>query len=242
MKKSQRLRFYALVDKQSKGTLNDAESVELKQLAALVSLHPNAAEDTEDETDDEKKKREEKEASDKKAEDDKKKDDEEDKKDEDAKAKAAAKPGVSARLAAAMAGLKGGTPAQAAADLKAEQTAHAKTKADLTAANSQLSALNAQLSAANAALSALCDFLGLKPAEVSGKTQADIDALCTAKINAAAIEQVASIGFASAKLPTPTENEGAAATKAELHKQYNAISDPNERAAFYAKHKDKLLG
>ena len=244
MKKSQRLRFYSLVAKQAKGeALTIDESADLKTLSALVATHPNAAEDTDDETDEEKKKRLEKEKEDeaakKKAEDEKKEEDEKKKKDEEAKG---AKPGVSARLSAALKGLTGGTPAQAAADLKTEQTAHAKTKADLSAKDQQIATLNAQLKADQSALSALCDFLGIKPAEISGKTQSDVDGILTAKIQAASIEQVASLGFPSVKLPAPAEGAGTAATKAELHKEFAAITDSTARAEFYAKHKDKLLG
>ena len=235
MKKSQRLRFYALVSKQSQGTaLDAAESAEFRTLAALVATHPNASEDTDDttttETDEEKKKREEKEAADKKAADDKKKEDDE----AAAKAKGL-KPGVSARLSAAMAALK---PGSAAGVVTAELQ---QARKDLATAQGDLATTKATLKSTETSLNALCDFLGLKPADVAGKSQADIDGICTAKINAAAIEQVASLGLNPATLPAPS-GAAAATDKSELHRQYNAITDPNERARFYAKHEKQLLG
>lgn len=232
MKKSQRLRFYALVAKQSEGkALSDTESADLKTLSTLAAAHPNSSDDTDDtkkdETEEEKKKREEKEKKDKEDADKKTADE------EAAKAKAALKPGVSARLAAAMASLGGGTPAQAAADLAAERTAHGKTTADLTQARADLDTTKASLKSTETALGALCDFLGLKPADIAGKTQADIDGICTAKIGAAAISQVTSLGFSPGKLPAPNASstgDSKLMTKAE----FDALT-PSKKMEFSVK-------
>lgn len=236
MKKSQRLRFYALITKQSKGeALTAAESAELATLAGLVATHPSASEDTDDtttttpaETDEEKKERE---AKEKKA------------KEEEEKAKAAGgRPGVTARLAAAMAGLAGGTPAQAAASLQVEQSAHAATRASLTQAQADLTAAKASLKSTETALAEVCDFFGIKPGEVAGKSAKEIDALLTAKIGAAATAQIAGMGLNPGTLPAPAGAAAQPTTKAELLAAYHAITDASARAAFYAKHEKAMLG
>lgn len=226
MKKSQRHRFFALIGKQSSGaTLTAAELTDLRTLSALVSAHPSAAEDTDDteETDEEKKKREEKEAADKKAEEDEKK-----KKDEEAKAKASAKPGVSARLAAAMAGLSGASPAAITAELQQARQDLAKCQADLATTQ-------AALKASEAVATTLCDFFGLKAEDVAGKTQADIDAICTAKISAAATAQLAGLGIAPGKLPKPNGGTGTANTIEELQAEMANTKDPEALGKLAAK-------
>lgn len=187
-----------------------------------------------DETDEEKKKREEKEKEEKaKAEEDEKK-----KKDEEAKAKAAARPGISACLAGAFASLKGSGAATLAADLKAEQSAHAATKGTLTQAQSDLTAVRASLASTESALATLCAYVGVKPAEIAGKSSAEITAALDAKIRAEAVEQVAGLGFNPKGLPAPSgSGTGEQKTKDDLFREYNAIADANARAAFYAQHK-----
>lgn len=225
MKKSQRLRFHALVAKQATGAiLTDAELAEFRALAALAATHPRAADDTDDETEEEKKKREEKEAAEKKGEDEET-EEEKKKKDEQAKGRAAS-PGISARLQAAMAGLAGSAPAQAAAELK-------KARKDLAQAQSDLATAKASLKSTETSLAALCDFLGFKPADIAGKTQADIDAICTAKIGAAATAQIASIGLNPGRLPAPsgkTSPDSKTLTKAE----FDALT-PKEKMEFSVK-------
>lgn len=213
MKKSQRLRFYSLIAKQAQGTaLGTDEASELKTLTALASTHPDASADTDD----------------------------------TAAAQpapaaaaptpaaaapaapAAAKPGVSARLAAAMAGLSGGTPAQATAALQSEQQAHAATKATLTQAQADLVAARASLKSTETALAGLCDFFGLKPEEIAGKSADDMDALLKAKISAAATAQIAAIGINPSTLPAPTAAGAKPQTLAELQDAMANTKDPAE--------------
>lgn len=214
----------------------------LQALAALIpffaggafALGATSAEETTTETEEEKKKREDEEAKKKaKAEDDKKKEDEE-------KAKGQ-KPGLSACLAGALSALKGGTPALAAAALSAEQTAHAATKASLTQATADLTTAKASLASTETALGAVCAFLGIKASEITGLSAEKVHGVLQTKISAQAVELVAGIGIEPARTPAPVKSD-APTTRAELLKQYNAINDSQQRAAFYAKHKDQLFG
>lgn len=205
----------------------------LVPLFAIAPLSLSAADDAPGtETDEEKKKREDEEAK-KKAEDEKKKDDE-------SKAKAA-KPGLSACLKAALASLQGGTPAVAAAALTAEQSAHAATKATLTQVQADLTTAKASLSSTETTLAAVCDFFGLKPTDVAGLTAEKVHGVLQAKISASAVEIVAGIGINPEKTPAPSKAD-APTTRAELLRQYNAITNPQERGEFYAKHKAALFG
>lgn len=220
----------------------------LAALAAIVPFFPvqafalgvTSAEETITETDEEKKKREEKE----KEEEAKKKakaEEEEKKKEEEAKAKGQ-KPGLSACLSGALAALKGGTPAVAAAALQQEQTAHAATKATLKQTQADLTTAKASLASTEAALGAVCAFLGVKPSEVTGLKAEQVNGVLQAKISAQAVEIVAGIGIDPAKAPAQMQGDGQPSTRAELLKQYDAITDHKAKAAFYAKHEKTLLG
>ena len=262
MKKSQRLRLAALAAKVAQG-LTAGESQELSRLAALAALHPNAAEDTDDtpeekkkdakkaEDDDEKKDDEKKEPTASDDEDEEKKkdakksedaDDEKKKDDEKKDTKAASRPGLTACLAGAFASLKGSGPATLAADLKTEREAHARTQRALDRSDADLATAHASLRSERAALGALCGWLGIKAEDVAGQTSAEIHAALATnfdkKINAAAIEQVAGLGFNAKGLPAPdATGTGEAKSKGELMREFNAITDPNARAAFYQRHK-----
>jgi hypothetical protein len=199
------------------------------------------------ETDEEKKKREEKEEAEKakkaKGTDDSDADDK--KKEDDAKAKAAAPSPLAARIAGALASLKGGTPAQLAATIAAKDGEIATLRADLTTAQAtatqataDLATAKASLTSTEATLATLCGYLGIKPADVAGKSAADVTTALNAKVDALAVEQIAGLGFNSAKLPAPSGSTGGEQkTKAELFAEYNALTNANDRAAFYAKHK-----
>jgi cytoskeletal protein RodZ len=189
-------------------------------------------------SDDEKKEEDKKDA--KKASDDEDEDDEEeDKKQPQAKASTP----LQARLAGIFAAAKGQGPAQSAAALTAEQTAHTATRASLTQAQADLAAARASLASTESAFGTLCAYVGIKPADIAGKSAAEITAALDAKVSAQAIEQVAGLGFNPKGLPAPSGTTGSEQrTKAELYAEYNGIKDPNERAAFYAKHREQLLG
>lgn len=231
----------------TKSTRSRLTGLDLRLLAVLAGFVPGfsapfmlgvtpAGENPVDETDEEKKKREEKEkeeAAKKKAEDEKKKE-------EEAKAKGS-KPPLSACLSGALAALTGGTPAVAAAALKQEQAAHATTRATLTQAQSDLATAKASLASTETALGAVCSFFGIKPAEVAGLTTDKVHGLLQAKISASAVEIVAGIGIDPAKAPAPAKGD-APSSRADLLKEYAAITDSQKRAEFYAKHKDALLG
>lgn len=201
-----------------------------------------------DETEEEKKKREdkEKEEAKKKAEDDEKK------KDEEAKAKAAAsgKPGITAQLAAACASFRTGNAGQSAVDaanarteLAAEKQAHVATRATLAQRDADISAARASLASTEAALATLCAYVGVKPADVAGKSAAEINAALNTRVRALAIEEVKGLGFNPDALPAPSGAQGGETkTKAELRQEFEAITEPDARAAFYTKHKDQLLG
>lgn len=231
--------------------MNKTRHRSLAFLAALAAILPffasapfmlgvtPAGENPADETDEEKKKREEKEkeeAAKKKAEDEKKKE-------EEAKAKGA-KPPLSACLAGALASLKGGTPALAAAALTNEQSAHAATRATLTQAQADLSTAKASLASTETALAAVCSFFGIKPADVAGLKAEQVHGVLQAKISASAVEIVAGIGIEPTRAPAATGGDGQPSTRAELFKQYQALEakDPKAAAAFYAKHEKALLG
>ena len=80
----------------------------------------------------------------------------------------------------------------------------------------------------------------MKPAELAGKSTADLAAILAQKISDSAIEQLASAGVPAAQLPKVTATE--ARTSAELLADYNKITDPAARAAFYSKNKQALFG
>jgi hypothetical protein len=236
----------------TKSTRRTASGLDLRILAAFAALFPGFSApfalgltptgETPTETDEEKKKREEKEKE--KEEEAKKKakaEEDEKKKEEEAKAKGA-KPPLSACLTGAIAALKGGTPAVAAAALKTEQDAHAATKATLTQTQADLTTAKASLASTETALGAVCAFLGIKPAEVTGLKADQVHGVLQTKISAQAVEIVAGIGIDPAKAPAQTQGDGQPSTRAELLKQYQSIRDPKAAAAFYAKHEKTLLG
>jgi hypothetical protein len=95
------------------------------------------------------------------------------------------------------------TGATTGAELIAARAELAERDTQLAAANAQLFAAGAQFAAASAQLSTLSAFFGLPAAELVGKDTAALQALITEKINAAALDQVASMGVPAAALPPP---------------------------------------
>lgn len=121
-------------------------------------------------------------------------------------APAAARPSVSARLAGALASLAGGMPATVAAEV-------ATTRQALTQAQSDLAATKASLKSTETALASVCGFLGLQNTELVGLDEKAVDALCTARLTAAATAQLAQRGFSPAALPPATPGNGDSKTK-----------------------------
>lgn len=241
MKKSQRLRFYALASKQATGALlTDAELTEFRTLSALVALHPSAADDTEDkeETEEEKKKRLEKEKEDEAA---RKKAEDEEKEKEKARAAKAAKPDLAARLAGALASLKGGSPATVAATLSTVQADLTARTTERDQARNDLATATASLKSSDTALAHLCSALGLTPAALLGKSEDDIRSASDAAVQAALIPGIAALGFNAASLPAPKPGDAQPSSKAELFAAYNALPDSNAKAEFYAKHGKAML-
>lgn len=252
----------------TKTTRSRLAGLDLRILAALATLVPGftvpilaidapapLAEDTTTETDEDKKKREEKEKDEKakkKAEGDDDADDKDkDKKPDDQQASASKpKVGLSAKLAAAFAAARSGNAGQAAADLvtaraqlSTEQQAHATTQATLAQRDADLTAARASLESATAQVASLCAYLGVKPADIAGKSAAEITAALDKRVEALAIEQVKGLGFNPEGLPAPSGSEaGETKTKAELRREFDGITDATQRAEFYAKHKARLLG
>jgi hypothetical protein len=124
-----------------------------------------------------------------------------------AAAPAAARPGVSARLAGALASLAGGLPATVAAEV-------ATTREALTQAQSDLAATRASLESTQTALASVCGFIGLQTTELLGLDDKAVDALCTARLTAAATAQLAQRGFSPAALPPATPGNGDSKTMA----------------------------
>jgi hypothetical protein len=95
------------------------------------------------------------------------------------------------------------TGATTGAELIAARAESAALRTDLAARDAQLASA-AQLATAQAAqLATLSAFFGLPAADLVGKDTAALQALITEKINAAALDQVASMGVPAAALPPP---------------------------------------
>lgn len=88
---------------------------------------------------------------------------------------------------------------------------------------------------------AFCGPLAIKPEELAKKTPAEISELVSSRIGTAAAEKIAELGQPLAEVPETTSTESTS-DRAELLAEFNAITDPGKRAAFYAKHKDRLGG
>lgn len=116
------------------------------------------------------------------------------------------------------------TGATTGAELVAARAELAARDTQLSAANAQLSTANSQLSALNAQLSVLSSFFGLPATDLVGKDTAALQTLITEKINAAAIDQVASMGVPTAALPPVTAPE-AAAEKTLSAAEFTALSN-----------------
>ena len=116
------------------------------------------------------------------------------------------------------------TGATTGAELVAARAELAARDGQLSAANAQLSSANSQLSALNAQLSVLSSFFGLPATDLVGKDTAALQTLITEKINAAAIDQVASMGVPAAALPPVTAPE-AAAEKTLSAAEFTALSN-----------------
>ncbi len=111
-------------------------------------------------------------------------------------------------------------PAAAAPTLRgflANLRTGATTGAELVAARAEASAQAAQLSTFSA-------FFGLQLADLAGKDSAALHTILAEKINAAAIDQVASMGVPTAALP-PVTAPDAAAEKTLSATEFSALSN-----------------
>ncbi|MDF3056794.1 MAG: hypothetical protein K0R17_1009 [Rariglobus sp.] len=236
MKKSKRLRFYALIQKQSKGELTAAEQTELNELSKLASQHPNAATDEDDtgEGDDKKKK-----DGDGKDDDGEKKNDDDKKDDDKDKSKAKTKTTLAAVIGAAFASAKAGTGT--AVSLAEANKNLATVTGERDQARTDLATAQSGLKTANEQLSLITGYLGLDAKAFAGKDAEAVTGLIGTAVNGLVTEQLGTLGFPAAELP-PSTGSDKADSKEDLHRQFNAITDPNKRAAFYAKHSAQLLG
>ncbi|MBC7367574.1 MAG: hypothetical protein H7343_12335, partial [Undibacterium sp.] len=140
-------------------------------------------------------------------------------------AAAAAKPGIAATLHGILAVAR--DRITAGTELAAARAAVADRDAQLSALNAQLGAAHSQFSALNSQLCALCAHFGLKPAELTGKAAAEITALVDARISAAALDQVASMGLPTARLPAASA-EAADAVTTLSHADFSKLPPPEK--------------
>ena len=116
------------------------------------------------------------------------------------------------------------TGATTGAELVAARAQLAERDTQLAAANAQLFAAGAQFAAASAQLSTFSAFFGLQLADLAGKDSAALHTILAEKINAAAIDQVASMGVPTAALP-PVTAPDAAAEKTLSATEFSALSN-----------------
>lgn len=231
MKKSERLRLTALLAKG--GNLTADESAELARLQALASQHPDPSKDVDDTS--------------------------------SASGGGNAAPGATAPAGAAPAGDQPASPPAAPAGGAASPTtvgtviasafqslrSRGAVAADLVTARQQIGTLTAerdqartelaaaqqQVSALIAQLSVVAGFFGMKPTDLAGKTDDQLRAAFSQAISAAALEQVAGLGFPAGNLPPPSDS-AKAETFADQVDEYNkllAAGKTVEAAALAAK-------
>ncbi len=126
--------------------------------------------------------------------------------------------------------------AQAEHTAAAVAAATAPLQALVTGGEIALAAAQTRLAAHNAGFEAFGIRLG------AGEPTADsIKAALETTLAARAAKQIAGAGHPAIALAVASGDEPAETTSAEVFKQFNAIADPHERAAFYRKNKSKLL-
>ena len=154
-------------------------------------------------------------------------------------APAAPAPTLSATIAGAFAALRG--KAALGTDLAAARTEIAALNEKLLASASDLAASGSQLSALNSQLSAIAGFFGVPVADLAGKDAAAAAALFSARVSAAAIDQVAAIGHPIATLPAPSETAGSPeAQKILTASEFSALS--NAQKMEFARHDGRIAG
>lgn len=221
MKKTDRLRLAALLAKG--GNLSADESAELARLQALASQHPDPAKDVDDTASSAAAPAAAPAASTAAP----------------AAAPASAAPAAAASAASAAPGAAApagatvgtviatafqslrnrGAVAQdlvtARQQISSLTTERDQARTDLAAAQQQVTTLTAQLAVVAA-------FFGMKATDLAGKSEDEVRGAFSAAISAAALEQVAGLGFPAANLPAPSDS-AKADTVAEQMAQYKSL-------------------
>ena len=130
--------------------------------------------------------------------------------------------------------------AAARAQLTQLTTERDQARTEVATLTTQLAADQASLTASRAQLAVFCSFVGIDAKNLAGKSDADTRSAIETAITAAATEKLGSLGVPQGELPKPTTE--ATTDKAELFKQFNALTDAAARADFYEKHKDAMFG
>jgi hypothetical protein len=228
MKKSQRLRLAELLAKKQNGTLVAEEIAELQRLEALASQHPDAAKDEDDTkalTASEFLKRLTSAFKDK----------------ADLAAKNQAQAAVLAVLATFL-GLKvdelmAKKPEEITAALNAKCAAKpdaaAPTAEQLTAATTAKTNAEALTQVYVQGLSAAKITVAPKDSTV-GITAADVTGAIAATIDLRAGEKLGDLGFPQSGIPSAKKDNAGGGDTADVLARYAAITDPSERASFYA--------
>lgn len=133
------------------------------------------------------------------------------------------KPGIAATLAGVLAAAR--DRVNAGTELAAARAQVATLASERDTARGEVKDRDAQLSTLNSQLSGIAAHFGLKPAELAGKAAAEITALIDARINAAALDQVASMGLPTAALPAATTSTSAQ-TLDDVQAELAACTDP----------------
>ncbi|MDR1284520.1 MAG: hypothetical protein LBK99_27470 [Opitutaceae bacterium] len=230
MKKKQRQRLAALLAKPA-DSLTTAEQAELSTLTLLAARHPDASQDTDDTP-------------------------------APAAAPAAtapvviaepppsggdpattaARPGIRAQVAAAIAAVRGGqAPAAAAAAAVAQNQTLTAENTRLTGA---LATATTTLATAQTRLTAITQYLGITPDELAAcQDTAAITTLVATRTKANIADELAALGFPAANLPATTPGDAANATVAtgsaseieELRTQLANTKDPKKKGELAAK-------
>jgi hypothetical protein len=116
------------------------------------------------------------------------------------------------------------TGATTGAELVAARAEATALRSDLSARDLQLAAAATLATAQAAQLSTFSAFFGLQLADLAGKDSAALHTILAEKINAAAIDQVASMGVPTAALP-PVTAPDAAAEKTLSATEFSALSN-----------------
>jgi len=140
----------------------------------------------------------------------------------------AAPTGLSGILSTAFAAARNRTAV--ASDLTASRAALATATTERDTARADLATRTTELAQANAALGSVLTVLGMSPADLAGQNSEAVRTTVTGRISAAAIEQVAALGFPVGQLPAQSTSEGGnpkEKTKAEF-----AALTPHQKMEF----------